>query len=124
MKLESEFVSETVPFSRRESILKARNIMLEDLSKHFVLRVLARKVGTNEFTLKKLFKSMFGLSVYTFLRSERMKKAEQLLKNDAMDQISVARACGFHSAAGFVTAFKKYHGITPGQHRQTVKKNL
>lgn len=106
------------PICKSKPIYLALHIMNEDISHHIKLKQLARQSGTNECTLKKGFRELFNISVYQYLLKNRMKKATALLQNPTLKQIDIATQCGYESLAGFVTAFRKYHGQTPGEHRK------
>lgn len=106
------------PVAKSKPIYLALHIMNEDVSHHIKLKQLARRSGTNECTLKKGFRSLFNISVYQYLLKSRMIKATQLLQNPDLKQKDIAYLCGYESQAGFVTAFRKYYGQTPGEHRK------
>ena len=98
--------------------IRARTLMCEDISRHLVLRDLARRAGTNECTLKREFKYLFNTSVYQYLLLERMKRARQLLANTGMPVKGIAYSCGFESPAGFINTFRRLYGVSPGTFRK------
>jgi AraC-like DNA-binding protein len=106
------------PLSKARPIYTALNIINEDVSNHIKLKQLARQSGTNECTLKKGFRILFNISVYQYLLQSRMAKATTLLQNPKLKHKDIADQCGYESLAGFVTAFRKYYGQTPGEHRK------
>lgn len=103
--------------ARRAAIL-ARNMMCEDISRHLVLKDLARSAGTNECTLKRGFRYQFNTSIYQYLLGERMKRARRLLLNTAIQEKYIAYSCGFESLAGFINSFRRLYGISPGAFRK------
>ena len=98
--------------------MRARKLMCKDLSRHLVLKDLARRAGTNECTLKREFKYLFNTSVYQYLLSERMKRARRLLLNTGMPEKCIAYSCGFESLAGFINTFRRLYGVSPGTFRR------
>lgn len=106
------------PFYKSKPIYMALNIINEDVSNHIKLKQLARQSGTNECTLKKGFRSLFNISIYQYLLKSRMMKAKKLLQDSSLKQKNIAYMCGYESHAGFVTAFRKYYGQTPGEYRK------
>jgi AraC-like DNA-binding protein len=65
--------------------------------------------------LNRLFATE-GTSVMRYLFSQRLKRAEQLLKQTPKYRIQIqeiAFQCGFSSAAHFSRLFKQHYGITP-----------
>jgi len=93
-------------------------IINRDISCHIILKQLARQAGTNECTLKKSFRAALNTSVYQYLLQCRMQRAAELLIHTAAKEKDIAADCGYETLAGFVTAFRKYHGRTPGAARK------
>jgi AraC family transcriptional activator of pyochelin receptor len=85
-----------------------RNFLVEtsltELSRMFVL---------NEFKVKKGFKTLFGTSVFVYLRRLRMEYAGNLLRNCNLSVEEVADILGYEHAQHFSVAFKKFMGCTP-----------
>lgn len=90
-----------------------RNIILSNLTKPFSLKELANQVGTNECTLKKGFKTIFGTTVFGFLNDVKMEKAQNLLTEQELTITQVAELVGYKNATHFTSAFKKKYGVLP-----------
>ncbi|MCW3090008.1 MAG: helix-turn-helix-domain containing protein AraC type [Ferruginibacter sp.] len=101
------------PPSVVKSIHDAKQLMNTDIQQHLVLNKLARKVGTNECTLKKGFKEIFQITVYQYLLNRRMEYAWRLITESSLKESIIAKECGFDTLSGFVTAFHKYFGKKP-----------
>ena len=100
-----------------EKIHLARDILLQNPADPPSLRALARQVGTNEFKLKSGFKSIFGTTVFAYVRQQRMEQARVLLACSDSSVTQVALQVGYASPGHFVEAFKAQFGITPGRLR-------
>lgn len=96
---------------------QARKYLLWNLGKQITLRSLAHEVGTNVFKLKKGFKLMYGVTVFEFLREERMQKARKLLRETQMPIYKIASIVGYYNPANFATTFKKRFGYSPRRFR-------
>jgi AraC-like DNA-binding protein len=92
---------------------QVRDIILSNLKHPFSLKELANQVGTNEFTLKKGFKTIFGTTVFGFLNDVKMEKAQNLLTEQELTITQVAELVGYKNATHFTTAFKKKYGTLP-----------
>jgi AraC-like DNA-binding protein len=92
---------------------QVREIILSNLKHPFSLKELAYLVGTNEFTLKKGFKTIFGTTVFGFLQDKKMEKAQNLLAEQELTITQVAELVGYKNATHFTTAFKKKYGTLP-----------
>jgi len=96
-------------------INKTKSYMEQNLSARLSLSELAKKVGTNTFTLKKGFKEIYGSTIFNFWNDLRMQKARLLLKNDELLIGEISEQLGFKSQHHFSTTFKKKFGMTPSQ---------
>jgi AraC-like DNA-binding protein len=90
-----------------------RDIILNNLKQPLSLKELANQVGTNEFTLKKGFKTVFGSTVFGFINDIKMEKAQNLLTKQELTITQVAELVGYKNATHFTTAFKKKYGTLP-----------
>jgi AraC-like DNA-binding protein len=102
----------------QQSVLAALLVINRDISSHIFLKELALKSGTNECTLKRSFRAVMKVPVYQYLLSRRMRRARWLVENTESMAKDIAHDCGYQSAAGFITAFRKYYGCTPGEMRK------
>jgi AraC-like DNA-binding protein len=92
---------------------QVRDIILNNLRQPFSLKELAHLVSTNEFTLKKSFKTIFGTTVFGFINDIKMEKAQKLLTQQELTVTQVAELVGYKNATHFTTAFKKKYGTLP-----------
>ncbi len=100
------------------SVLKAKDIILNDLSQHFTIQQISRQVHLNEFKLKAGFKQQFGTGIFECLLQARMQKARELLMQTDKPIKEIASLTGYDHLTSFITAFRKYFGYTPGSIRR------
>ncbi|MBR6855337.1 MAG: helix-turn-helix transcriptional regulator, partial [Fibrobacter sp.] len=62
-------------------------------------------------------KLAYGDSVYSYLKTYRMKKATQLLQDGKMNIAEVAGRVGYTNSSKFAQAFKEFTGCTPKEYR-------
>lgn len=74
---------------------------------------LSRLVGTNSKRLNMAFRNHMGVTVFEYLREERMKEAQQLLRSTKCSVSEIADRVGFSSSANFSTAFRTRFGSPP-----------
>ncbi len=96
----------------------ARAHLLTHLDDTPKLDQVARAAGTNASRLNQAFKHCADMTVFEYLREERMKAACRLLSETLTEVQSIALELGFTSGANFTAAFKTRFGMTPGQFRQ------
>lgn len=58
-----------------EKVKAIHNFMIENLDKHFTLQELSEKYDISLTTMKKCFKSVYGDSVYSYMRNHRISYA-------------------------------------------------
>jgi AraC-like DNA-binding protein len=97
----------------REKIIKAREILLQNIGDPLTIKELSRKVAINECYLKKGFKELFGTTVFDFYQSQRMEHARYLLYEKGLSVTEVSVMLGYSSISHFSTAFKKHTGLKP-----------
>jgi len=99
-----------------EKIYYAKEIILKQLHNPCSLIDLARQVGTNEFTLKKGFKEVFGATVFGMVAEVKMEQARQLLLAGEKNISEVSDLTGYSHQAHFTKAFKKRFGVPPSEY--------
>ncbi|MEM1135070.1 MAG: AraC family transcriptional regulator [Bacteroidota bacterium] len=98
-----------------EKIYEAKEIISSNLIYPVTLNNIAKQVGTNEFTLKKGFKEIFGTTVYGYWNDLKMEEARKMLIEKQLTVSQVAENIGYKNPQHFTTAFKKKYGILPSK---------
>lgn len=106
-----------------DKMYAVHDFILDHIGEYHSLKSLAKRVGTNEYTLKKEFKELFNTTVFGFWFDAKMEEAQQLLlKNE--DSISeISEIIGYKNPQHFSTAFKKKFGLSPSRFRKNMKSN-
>lgn len=97
----------------------ARQQLIENLATAPNLEQLAHQLRTNPKRLNGAFRNCVGLTVFSYLREERMRQARALLADTPLEVQTIALELGFTNGANFATAFKERFGLTPLQFRQS-----
>jgi AraC-like DNA-binding protein len=100
-----------------ESVNKAAEIIIQDISIHIPIPDLARRVGLNEFKLKKFFPVVHGKTIYAYLTHHRMLKAKELLLQN-LSVKEVAARIGYRPS-DLTSTFIQHFGIMPSKYRNT-----
>ncbi|WNZ27782.1 helix-turn-helix transcriptional regulator [Leptolyngbya sp. NK1-12] len=96
-----------------DRVHQAREILMQHLENPPSLLELARKVGLNDYKLKRGFRQLYGTTVFGYLHTQRMEKARILLTSQQMKITDVAHAVGYASLPSFSSAFRKQFGVSP-----------
>jgi AraC-like DNA-binding protein len=97
----------------KDSIYKAREILLQHIGDPITIKELSRKVAMNECYLKKGFKEIFGTTIFDFYQQQRMEHAKYLLYEKSLSVTDVSALLGYSSISHFSAAFKKHTGLKP-----------
>lgn len=78
-----------------------------------VMQGLARNAGTNETKLSQAFRTVFGMTVFEYVRNRRMEEARRLLRRCEMSVTEIAFEVGYEHSCNFSVAYKRHFGVTP-----------
>jgi len=72
--------------------------------------------------LSQVFREQTGMTVFGYVREERIRRGEELLRETDIDVQDIALLIGFNNAGNFATAFRERMGVTPSAYRQGIQK--
>ena len=87
---------------------------------HYTLEELSEKFNIPLTSMKNCFKSVYGTSVYTYMRTYRMQTAAYLLRQTGQSITSVAASVGYSNPSKFSAAFKAIMGSSPIKYRKAL----
>ncbi len=103
-------------------ILKAKNILTQDLQNSPSIEELAELTGTNATKLKKGFKRLYEMTINQYLRNERLNHAKLLLAEENLSIKEVAESVGYKNKSVFSKRFKEKFGVLPSAFLNRYKK--
>ncbi|TAJ11320.1 hybrid sensor histidine kinase/response regulator [Marinilabiliaceae bacterium JC017] len=120
---------------RQEMILKPKEIAINNPDEYFLEKLMkvledhlsepellvefiAKEVGMSHSALYRKLMAMTGSTVNDFVRSFRLQKASQLLKNSDYSINEISDMTGFSNSKYFSTCFRKEFNMTPTQYRK------
>lgn len=103
--------------------------ILNYVNSHFMessmgLEAVADEFGITANYLSRFFKQETGCTFIQYVTMIRMDRAKDLLINSEMPVKDVVAESGYIDVANFVRKFKNYEGVTPGQYREKMRKEL
>lgn len=108
-----------VPSSQKVFIEKVTNIIEENLEDElFSVEHLSSKIGLSRVQLHRKIKALCNQSTSEFIRTYRLQKAVELIKQDAGNFTEIAFKVGFNSQAYFNKSFQKMYGVTPSEYKK------
>lgn len=87
---------------------------------HLRIVPLAKRMNISERHLREKFHEQFGVSLGTYLRNYRIRRAIGLLTTSDLSLAEIADRCGYRSPASFHRAFREHTGAAPGAFRQSM----
>lgn len=101
-----------------DPIARAIHSMQSDLSTVRSVGHLAREVGLSRSAFARRFRDATGLPPERYAFELRMRRAQQLLRNEQLGLAGVAAEVGYRSEFAFGRAFKRWAGVSPGRYRK------
>ncbi len=105
--------SQQLKYDELKRVHRVKAILEQNPEHNYTLLGLAHAVGTNDSTLKKHFKLIFGITVFGYLNAYRMEMARKVLLEQDCKVAVIASQFGYKHATHFSAAFKKYFGYPP-----------
>ncbi len=99
-------------------LARAVSFMQENLSTHYPLAAVGKKVGVSTRQLTRLFRERFDQSPAEYWRERRLQHARWRILNTSRPLNAIAHECGFTDNAHFTRWFKRRFGETPSRHRE------
>jgi len=82
---------------------------------------IATHVGSYGKKLSAVFRERTGLTVFAYLREERLKTSRRWLAETEASIQDIAEQLGFQNAGNFSTSFRERFGLTPTSYRKSVR---
>lgn len=79
---------------------------------------MCRLAEMSESKLRISFKSLYGMTLYAYIREAIMKRAMQMMGDDELSIKNIAAQCGYENPAKFAAVFKQTYGVTPSGFRK------
>lgn len=102
-----------------QTIYKVKEQMLEHLEIPPVINELAVYANMSPTKLKRLFKQIFGNSIFNYYQRFRMKEAALLLKEEKLSVSDVGYQMGFTNLSHFSKIFEEHIGMKPKKYSRS-----
>lgn len=98
--------------SRRRSE-RVRDFILQNLDRQLSIEEIACAMGASVSSIQRQFKEHFKMTVFEFIRSERLALACAALEQEGISIAQAAYVAGYADPSNFTTAFKRVYGVPP-----------
>jgi len=122
MELEKRDEKHLYPLNTRDiqAIYKIKKQMLGHIETPPVIKELAVTAHMSPSKLKRLFKQIFGNSIFSYYQEFRMKEAARLLKDEKLSVSDVGYQLGFSNLSHFSRVFETHIGLKPKKFSMTL----
>jgi len=118
MELEKRDEKQLAALNTRDvqTLYQIRRQILEQLGKPPAIKPLAGIAGMSATKLKRLFRQVFGNSIFSYYQEFRIREAARLLKEDGLSVSEAGYRLGFTNLSHFTKVFEDHIGMKPKQY--------
>ncbi len=102
---------------RAKNMLRVAQYLRQHLDANHCLDQLANFAATNRTTLNRDFHQVYGMSVFDWLKEQRLLQAAELLSTTKLSILDIAQHVGYACHASFSKAFHQRFNISPREYR-------
>lgn len=127
LELYSEIVSLTFKASKQAAlslnssfalVRKVHDMIIDRVEEKLTAELIALEFSVDAKRLRNQFRKCFNMTVADFITQTKMRRAEELLKENSLGIKQIAFKVGYSSLQSFSDAYQAFSGIRPRQARQ------
>ena len=103
---------------KNELVEWTKNYIYQNLHSDIVIGELGQKIGVNTSYLSDLFHKVEGTTIQQYIRKEKIRLAENMLRYSDYEVKEIANYLSFCSQSYFGNIFRKQTGMTPARYRK------
>ncbi|MER7128281.1 GlxA family transcriptional regulator [Streptosporangium saharense] len=115
---EAQFIDRSVPGNEDDLFTEVVGWARANLDKPLLVNDLAAQALMSPRTFARRFRAAMGTTPHSWLLTQRLNHAEQLLETTDLRIEEIARLVGYNSVAVFREQFTKRRGLSPRDHRR------
>lgn len=101
-----------------EAVQRMQDFIEANLENQISLGDLAEAAGYSECHASRVFKEVVGIAPLEYFRARRLSRAAEKLRNTKGKILDISLEASFESHEGFLRAFKRRFGFSPGYYRR------
>ena len=118
MELDSSALSERRISNTQVELAKNIGAYLSaNMDRRITLEELSRTFHMSQTALKSCFRAVYGESVYSYIRTQKMQCAAADLRRSEMSIMEIAGRYGYDNGSKFAKAFRDTVGMSPTEYR-------
>ena len=103
---------------KNELVEHAKNYIYQNLHNNIVIGRIGKQIGVNTSYLSELFHNVEGVTIQQYIRQEKIRLAENMLRYSNYDIREIANYLSFCSQSYFGSVFKAQTGMSPARYRK------
>ncbi len=107
-----------------QKLEQVRELVCEYFEQPLSIREIAKRVGINEFNMKKGFREWSVITIFELVRQKRMEKALWYIEVERLNVGETAASVGYSNASNFTAVFRKHYGCNPSEYVRSVDRQL
>ncbi len=107
-----------VPRTQVEFVKAVSDYITQNLNGKITVKQLTLEFGVSDTYLQNAFRSVYGMPVISFIRTQKMQSAAQVLIHTTRTIDEIAEEFGYENESKFSAAFKRIMGDSPGVYRK------
>ena len=108
-----DILPEGISSEEKRLALEAKKILLAEFIDPPTIEVLAHRCATNASKLKKVFKKVYGTTLYHYVQKLRLEEANMLLRQETLSIGEIAKRVGYRHQGHFSKLFYAAYGVYP-----------
>ncbi|WFD11849.1 helix-turn-helix domain-containing protein [Tepidibacter hydrothermalis] len=101
-----------------EKTKQIKDFITTDITKHYTLEEISSEFKISQTMMKKWFKAVYGMGIYSYLKTYRLQQATIYLKESEKSIAEIANLIGYSNPAKLSTAFKQIYGCSPREYKK------
>lgn len=114
----SYYDRDLVPRTQVEIVKAVSHYITKNLNEKITVKQLTLEFGISDTYLQNAFRNVYGMPVISFIRTQKMQSAAQVLIHTTRTIDEIAEEFGYENESKFSAAFKKIMGDSPGVYRK------
>lgn len=110
---ETERICALIGRKQYDRVMQVREMLDANLADPPKSLDLAKQVGVCLTTLQTNFKAAFGMSIFSYVRKQRLELSRALLRDTEISVAEIGYRVGFSNAAAFTAAYRRQYGVPP-----------
>lgn len=108
-------------YTQAELAKSAFRMMRAGLNRHIPITELAQAFHVSSTHLKNSFRHVYGASLFSYMRTQKILAAAQMLRSTPRTVLDIAGEVGYDNGSKFAKAFRHVMGVTPRDFRSNPK---